>query len=61
MVTVADIKKSLPGWPDEIVDEWLLYFANEKDVGWPPPEPYGDHRWGLLFGKRPLSWWNVVT
>jgi hypothetical protein len=30
MVSVADIKKNLPDWPDEIVDEWLVYFANEE-------------------------------
>lgn len=59
MATIADIKERLPNWPDEVIGEWLLYFAN--DVGWPPPEPFGDHRWGPLLGNRPLSWWNEVT
>jgi hypothetical protein len=31
MVTVADIKEKLPNWPDAVVNEWLLYFAN--DIG----------------------------
>jgi hypothetical protein len=30
-------------------------------MGWPPPEPYGDHRWGRLLGQRPLAWWKDVT
>jgi hypothetical protein len=61
MVSVADIKKDLPDWPDEIIDDWLLYFANEPDGGWPPPEPLGDHRWAGILGDRPLSWWKAVT
>jgi hypothetical protein len=59
MVTVSDIKEALPGWPDEVVSEWLLYFAN--DIGWPPPNPFGAHRWGRILGNRPLSWWAEVT
>jgi hypothetical protein len=59
MVTVAEIKEQLPNWPDEVVGEWLLYFAN--DIGWPPPEPFGQSRWGRILGNRPLSWWAEVT
>jgi hypothetical protein len=55
MVTLEDIKKTLPQWPDEVIGEWLIYFANDG-LGWPPPEPYGDHRWGVLLGHRPVSW-----
>lgn len=36
MVDVADIKKDLPAWPDDVIDQWLLYFANEPECGWPP-------------------------
>lgn len=61
MVTVADIQKDLPGWPEDIIEQWLRYFANEPDCGWPPPEPLGDHRWGRLLGGRPLTWWKNVT
>ena len=50
MVTVAEIQKDLPGWPDDVVEQWLHYFANEPDFGWPPPVPFMDHRWGLLLG-----------
>jgi len=58
MVTVEQIKKQLPNWPDEVVNEWLLYFA--LDVGWPPQEPLGTDRWGGILGNRPLSWWADV-
>jgi hypothetical protein len=61
MVTVADIQKDLPGWPDDVVEQWLHYFANEPDLGWPPPDPLGDHRWGRLLGGRPVSWWKNVS
>jgi hypothetical protein len=61
MVSVADIKKDLPEWPDDVIEQWLLYFANEPDCGWPSPEPLGDHRWAGLLGGKPLSWWKQVT
>jgi Ribosomal protein L7/L12 dimerisation domain len=61
MVSVADIQSDLPGWPHEVVGEWLHYFANEPDLGWPPPEPLGQHRWSGILGGRPLSWWKKVT
>jgi hypothetical protein len=44
-----------------VIDQWLHYFANEPDCGWPPPEPLGNHRWSGLLGGRPLSWWKNVT
>jgi hypothetical protein len=62
MVTVADIQKNLPDWPKEVIDPWLIELANDPGMGWwPPPEPYGDHRWGRLLGQRPISWWKNVT
>src|SRR5262245_49606649 len=61
VVSVADIKKDLPNWPDEVIGEWLHYFANEPDLGWPPPEPLGEHRWSGILGGRPLSWWKRVS
>jgi hypothetical protein len=61
MVTVADIQKDLPDWPAGVIEPWLIEFANDPGMGWPPPEPYGDHRWGRLLGQRPVSWWKDVT
>jgi hypothetical protein len=61
-VTLADIRNDLSAWPDDVIDQWLHYFANEPDCGWPPPEPLvGGHRWSRLLGGRPLSWWKNVT
>jgi hypothetical protein len=61
MVTVAEIKKALPDWPDDVINQWLHYFANEPDCGWPPPDPLGNHRWKGLLGAKPLSWWKKVS
>jgi hypothetical protein len=60
MATIADIQKDMTGWPDQVVEEWILYFVNDG-LGWPPPDPYGDHRWGRILGQRPMSWWQRVT
>jgi hypothetical protein len=61
MVSVADIKRDLPDWPDDLIEQWLHYFANESDCGWPLPEPLGNHRWNGILGGKPLSWWKNVT
>jgi hypothetical protein len=61
MASVEDIQKDLPNWPEDVIEQWLLYFANEPNCGWPPPDPLGNHRWGRLLGGRPLSWWKKVT
>jgi hypothetical protein len=61
MVSIEDIWRDVPAWPVALVGEWLHYFANESDLGWPPPEPLGDHRWSKILGGRPLSWWKNVS
>jgi hypothetical protein len=61
MVDIANIRTDLPEWPDDVISQWLLYFANEPDCGWPPPEPLGEHRWAGILGGRPLSWWKKVS
>jgi hypothetical protein len=60
MASVADVQADLTGWPDQVVDEWILYFVNDG-LGWPPPEAYGDHRWGRILGQRPVSWWKRIS
>jgi len=60
MVVLADIKKDLPDWPDEVIEEWLVYLANRADTGWPPPDPLSGS-WAGILGGRPLSWWRDVT
>jgi hypothetical protein len=60
MVELADIKKDLPHWPEEVIEEWLVYLANRDDTGWPPPDPISGS-WAGILGDRPLSWWRKVT
>lgn len=59
MTTLQDIKKDLPDWPDDVIDQWLLKFANQEGMSWPPPDPLIG-RWKLLI-THPLSWWKDVT
>jgi hypothetical protein len=61
MENFDDLRKDLPNWPLAVLEDWLLYFAREPDLGWPPPEPLGNHRWSGILGHRPLSWWKKVT
>ncbi len=60
MVTLSDIKADLPAWPDDVIEGWLLKFANQPDMGWPPPASLGSHRWALLI-TNPLEWWKKVS
>lgn len=59
MTTLQDIKKDLPDWPDDVIDQWLLKLANQTGMGWPPSEPLTG-RWKLLL-THPVSWWEDVT
>ena len=61
MVRIADIRKDLPDWPDDVIDPWLLRHANRSDLGWPPPDPIEEHGWTHLLGDKPLSWWKNVS
>ncbi|MGJ5198350.1 hypothetical protein [Bradyrhizobium sp. HKCCYLRH1030] len=60
-VSLADIKRDLPHWPDEVIEQWLFHLANRGDTGWPPPEPLALHAWAAILGFRPLSWWREVS
>ena len=61
MVSLADIKKDLPAWPDNVIKQCLVHLANRDSTGWPPPKPLGQHPWTYILGHRPLSWWKQVT
>jgi hypothetical protein len=60
MVALQDIKADLPGWPDQVVEQWLLTLASQPDLGWPPPDPLEGHRWEHII-TNPVSWWQNVT
>jgi hypothetical protein len=63
LIELADIKKDLPHWPDEVIEEWLIRLANRgPDTGWPLlPSPWETFAWKYILGGRPLSWWKEVT
>jgi hypothetical protein len=48
MVTVADIQKDLPNWPKEVIDPWLIEFAN--DPAW---DGRPRNRTAIIVGWRP--------
>ena len=53
MTLFEDIKQDLSNFPDEVIEDWLLPFAN--DIKWPPKH----QRWeGILFG-RTVEFWQV--
>jgi hypothetical protein len=60
MTTLQDIRGDFPDWPDDVIDQWLLKFANQHGMGWPPPDPMTGHRWELLL-THPIAWWKDVT
>ena len=60
MVSLQDIKSDFPDWPDDVIEQWLLKFANQPDMGWPPPDPMEGHRWEILI-THPVAWWKDVT
>jgi hypothetical protein len=60
MATIQEIKKDLPGWPDEVTNEWLVYLSNRDDTGWPPPDPIAG-AWANILGRRSLAWWADVS
>jgi hypothetical protein len=33
VVETSDIKNDLPDWPDDVIEQWLHYFAQR--CGWP--------------------------
>jgi hypothetical protein len=39
MVTTADIHTNLPAWPVDLIQPWLIEFANDPGLGWPPRSP----------------------
>ena len=46
------IKKDLPNFPNEVIEEWLMPYA--KTIGWPPT----NDRWVGILSARPLTFWR---
>jgi hypothetical protein len=62
MVSLYDVKFDFPGWPDDVIEQWPLKFANqpEMEMDWLPPDPMDGHRWKILI-THPVAWWKDVT
>lgn len=58
--TFQQIKADLVDWPDDVIQQWLLFYAQPSQAGWPPPESLVGSRWKYLI-SRPLSWWRNVS
>ena len=54
---MQSLKISLPNFPNDVLEEWLLPLA--RRLGWPPPTPLGP--WASPLMERPLNFWRSVT
>jgi hypothetical protein len=62
VLRLEDLKRSLPNFPDEVLANWLLPFANVE--GWPPArddESLPEKRWIFLLDGRPLRYWRSLS
>jgi hypothetical protein len=55
---MKQIAKDLPNFPDDIILQWIGYFAESE--GWPPPEPLKG-RWLSLLSNRNLDYWKSLS
>src|SRR5690242_14700650 len=56
MFALSDLKETLPNFPDEVLEGWLLPYANSE--GWPPAQDTNatpEGRWKYLLSGRTLS------
>ena len=51
------IKRDLPNIPDEVVDIWLVPFAEDPAYGWPPL----NDRWKYVLQRHGLDYWVSTT
>jgi hypothetical protein len=59
--TREHIARDLPGWPADVIDQWLLPYVLDCGFGWPPPSPLPPSNiWFRHLSNRPLSWWQQV-
>jgi hypothetical protein len=61
MASIPDLQKSLPNFPEEILNDWLLPYA--KSEGWPPAPDENQrplNRWRYLLQNKPLSYWQSL-
>ncbi len=55
MEYLKKVKEDLSNFPDEVINEWLLPYA--QSIGWPPTH----ERWRGIFFSKPLEFWQATT
>lgn len=62
MSSISVLKSSLPNFPCEVLEEWLLPYATSE--GWPPADTDDSAlrgRWRYLLKNMPLEFWKSLT
>lgn len=54
MSIIEQVSKDLSNFPDDVIDQWVGYYAESE--GWPPPTPL-EGRWKGLLANRES--WNI--
>ena len=54
MTLFEDIQKDLPHFPDEVIKDWLLLFAN--NYGWPPK----NKKWESILFLKTVEFWKKI-
>jgi hypothetical protein len=57
MSIIEQVSADLPNFPDDIVKQWIGYYAESE--GWPPPEPL-EGRWKSLLANKNLEYLKTV-
>jgi len=58
MGTLEQVAADLPNFPEDVISQWIGYYAETE--GWPPPEPL-DGRWKDLLANRNLDYWRSLS
>lgn len=62
MTTISELESSLPNFPREVLEEWLLPYAESE--GWPPAEADDGslcNRWKYLLANKTLKFWKAIN
>ncbi|WP_162925871.1 hypothetical protein [Isoalcanivorax indicus] len=57
MSIIKQVSKDLPNFPDDVINQWIGYYAESE--GWPPPAPL-EGRWKGLLANRDLEYWSSL-
>ena len=57
MRIIEQVSEDLPNFPDDVIDQWIGYYAESE--GWPPPSPL-EGRWKGLLANKDLEYWTSL-